>query len=156
LVLDIAEHFADNKAIHFTFVGPDPKDYPQRIFPNCNWMGSISDHGIIDELYQNMHVLLMTSSVEGFPLTIAESMAYGCIPLVTPVGEIKNMLFHEKNALFTDTEKCVEETILILNSLSTNPEQMQALSKNAYLYAKENFDSNRFNREWQSLIQSLG
>jgi glycosyltransferase involved in cell wall biosynthesis len=87
---------------------------------------------------------------------ISEAMAFGCVPIVTAVGAIPEVLVHGKQAIITNPLKCVDESVHYLNALLEDYSEYETLSKNAYLYAKEEFDSNRFNNGWRALIQTLG
>jgi glycosyltransferase involved in cell wall biosynthesis len=101
-------------------------------------------------------VLVLTSESEGFPKVISEAMAFGCVPLVTAVGAIPEVLNHGVQAILTDPLNCVNETVNFLSRLLVDRTEYETLSKKAYLYAKEEFDANRFNNEWRTLIQTLG
>lgn len=57
----------------------------------CHLAGLISDSGQLSELYQQAHLLLITSSREGFPLTVMEGMAHGCVPVCTAVGGYRSI-----------------------------------------------------------------
>jgi glycosyltransferase involved in cell wall biosynthesis len=98
---------------------------------------------------------VLTSESEGFPKVISEAMAFGCVPIVTAVGAIPEVLIHGEQAMLTDPMKCVDETVQFLSALLENHSEYKTLSKNAYLYAKEEFDTNRFNNGWRALIQTL-
>jgi glycosyltransferase involved in cell wall biosynthesis len=97
-------------------------------------------------------VLVLTSESEGFPKVIAEAMAYGCVPIVTRVGAIPEVL--NDQAYLTDPENCVSETVDRINDFLKDSEAYQQLSKKAYLYAVEHFDPVRFKNAWRELIQS--
>src|SRR6185369_12824174 len=96
------------------------------------------------ELYQNCHVILMTSAFEGFPMLIKESMACGCVPVVTALESYKAHLFNNENALLIqnpeDEERVVGQGIHLLKVLANNPFELERLSKAAYSYARINFD----------------
>jgi glycosyltransferase involved in cell wall biosynthesis len=98
-------------------------------------------------MYARAHVLVLTSESEGFPKVIAEAMAFGCIPIATAVGAIPEMLNHGECAFLTDPKQCVEETIEYIDRLRQDPVDFTERSKKAYFYAKNHFDSERFNVE---------
>jgi len=114
----------------------------------------IKDKALLKSIYSTAHVLVLTSESEGFPMVIAEAMAYGCVPIVTAVGAIPTQLRHGEEVILTDPMKCVEETIEWILLLDGNPETLQELSKKAYLYAEEHFAADRFDNAWKQLIQS--
>ena len=151
LFFEIAEHFANDSRVWFEAIGIDQSDKVQN---NVHCYGVITDKKTIERHYASSHVLVLTSESEGFPKVIAEAMAYGCVPIVTRVGSIPEVL--NELAFLTDPKNCVSETIDRINSFLQEPEVYQQLSKKAYLYATEHFDEDRFNNAWRELIQSLG
>lgn len=142
---------AEGLNIHFTLIGPDKKPNTEKV----TWIGSVSDRANIERHYSKGDVLLLTSSSEGFPKVVAEAMAFGCIPVVTNVGGIPEQITHLQNAILTDPEHCVEESVQWLKELVIDPEKKAELSRNAYLYAKEHFGFEDFQSKWQLLINEL-
>ena len=151
LFYEIAEHFANDSRVRFEAIGIDQSD---KAPDNVHCFGVITDKKTIERHYASSHVLVLTSESEGFPKVIAEAMAYGCVPIVTRVGSIPEVL--NELAFLTDPKNCVSETIDRINSFLQEPEVYQQLSKKAYLYATEHFDEDRFNNAWRELIQSFG
>jgi len=151
LFFEIAEHFANDSRVRFEAIGIDQSDKAPN---NVHCFGVITDKKTIEGHYASSHVLVLTSESEGFPKVIAEAMAYGCVPIVTRVGSIPEVL--NELAFLTDPKNCVSETIDRINSFLQEPEVYQQLSKKAYLYATEHFDEERFNNAWRELIQSFG
>ena len=152
LFFEIAEHFSHNPRITFHAVGVEPSVNTPA---NVNCLGVITHKESIEHVYENSHVLVLTSESEGFPKVISEAMAFGCVPIVTAVGAIPEVLIHGEQAMLTDPMKCVDETVQFLSALLENHSEYKTLSKNAYLYANEEFDSNRFNNGWRALIQTF-
>ncbi len=152
LLFEIAEHFANDSRVRFEAVGIDQSDKAPN---NVHCFGVITDKKTIERYYAYSHVLVLTSESEGFPKVISEAMAFGCVPVVTAVGAIPEVLNHGDQAILTDPLNCVNETVNFLNSFLVDRTEYETLSKKAYLYAKEEFDTNRFNNEWRTLIQTL-
>ena len=151
MFLSIAAQMATHSRIKFQMVGIE--DHENR-FTNVRCHGLIKDKALLKSIYSTAHVLVLTSESEGFPMVIAEAMAYGCVPIVTAVGAIPTQLRHGEEVILTDPMKCVEETIEWILRLEGNPETLQELSKKAYLYAEEHFAADRFDNAWKQLIQS--
>lgn len=150
LFYEIAEYFSSNPGVAFEAVGIEfHQNFPKHVL--CH--GIVTEKEAIERIYASSHVLVLTSESEGFPKVIAEAMAFGCVPIVTRVGAIEEVLAAQ--ALLTDPEKCVSETIKYINRLLEGPMEYQHLSKKAYLYAADQFDSDRFNNAWRALIQSF-
>lgn len=153
LFLLLANRLVNNPAISFHVVGIENKEGH---YPNIQWHGILIDRDEIELIYKQAHVLVLTSSSEGFPKVIAESMAFGCVPIVTSVGAIPETLSHEENSFLTHPDNCVKETEDYILYLSENKDKYGEHAEKAYFYTKENFDAQRFNEAWQELIQSVG
>jgi glycosyltransferase involved in cell wall biosynthesis len=152
LFFQIVEYFSNDPRIKFHAVGIDQAiNTPQ----NVQCLGVITRKDSIERLYETSHVLVLTSESEGFPKVISEAMAFGCVPVVTAVGAIPEVLNHGEQAILTDPLYCVNETVNFLSTFLVDRTEYETLSKKAYLYAKEEFDTNRFNNEWRTLIQTL-
>jgi len=144
-----------NADVAFHVVGPVQSDYTEAL-GNLTWHGTLTERSEIEKIYREMHCVLLTSSSEGFPKVISEAMAFGCVPIVTAVGGIPLVLTHEENAILTDVERCVEESIQWIFNLSKDTKRFSELSEKSYIYAQENFNPSRFENEWKSLVESLG
>jgi glycosyltransferase involved in cell wall biosynthesis len=156
IFLQIARKMATiSKQFQFHAVGPDPNKYTDQLYNNIIWYGELNDRKQIEDLYRNAHVLLLTSSSEGFPKVIAEAMAFSCIPITTGVGGIPEVLTHRSNSILTDPEDSLVQSIAFLEELKQNCELMDELSKNAYLYSREHFSTERFQNAWKGLISTL-
>lgn len=145
------ECLKEDLPVHFSIIGPDKKTDTE----NLSWIGPLTDRTAIEEFYTASDVLLLTSSSEGFPKVIAEAMAFGCIPIATKVGGIPEHITEEMNGILTDPADCVNESVQWLKELLKAPEKKDQLSQNAYLYAKEHFGFEDFQRKWQELINEL-
>lgn len=153
LWLELAQRLAHLPVIQFHLVGIE------RIKSNnvnLTSYGLLTDSTEIQSLYSSSHILVLTSQSEGFPKVIAEAMAFGCVPIVTAVGAIPEVLGEDAGAMLTNPKNCVEETIEKLLRLSTAVDEFNHRSKKAYFYAKDQFEIERFNAEWRALIQNLG
>lgn len=155
LFIEIAKRLASNAAIRFHVVGIEPS-YDSMEQKNMQWHGVISDKKSLEALYRYCHVLVLTSSSEGFPMVIAEAMASGCVPIVTSVGAIPDLLQHGEEVFLTSADHCVDESVDIINALIDDPERFNEHAKKAYIYACKHFDLTRFTLDWRTFIQSLG
>ncbi len=61
---------------------------------NCRVIGEVDDPL---EYYQQVDVHLITSTIEGLPLTLLEAMALERVVIATPVGHIPSVLRHGEN-----------------------------------------------------------
>ncbi len=153
LILQIAETVNNN--FHFHFIGPEKEDYEKFKLKNSTWYGSLTNRNEIEEIYKKGHVLILTSSSEGFPKVISEAMAFSCVPIVTDVGDISSHVKMEFNGILTQPDNCVAESVVALQRLYDDKASYNLLSQNSYLYAKDKFTEERFKNEWNNVISSL-
>jgi glycosyltransferase involved in cell wall biosynthesis len=145
-----------NWPIEFHFAGTVIDELSNTIKQRSVLHGNISSSKKMDELYLQSHAILMTSAYEGFPMLIKESMAYGCVPIVTALEGNKMHLKDGINALLIsaveDDEMVVEGGIEKVRSLVDNPQLFKRLSVQAHEYALNYFDKNRFLQECRKLL----
>jgi len=55
----------------------------------------------VSEFYKNADTFLLTSKMEGWPLVIIEALSYGLPIIMTPVGQVGEILFDNDNVLVT-------------------------------------------------------
>lgn len=145
-----------NTAIKFVIAGDVANAIPQTLQQFCELKGNIDDVTQLSTLYQQAHILLITSNTEGFPMVVMEAMAYGCAIIATPVGDLP-VHIQQENGYITSTideEKVIDEMMQHILHLSENSLQLQTFSKNNRLYANENFDIEIFKEKYQSLVQA--
>jgi L-malate glycosyltransferase len=125
-------------------------------FPFMHFYGPISDTEEIHKIYTQAHIVMITSSTEGFPLSIIEGMSDGCAIIATPVGDIP---YHIKNGingfLFStvqDESIIIKEGINYINELKTNSELFNKISSNNINYAREHFSIEKFNLRYREII----
>ena len=157
LLNKIVEHcLQQNWPIHFHFAGTAIDELSSFVKENSALHGNISSADKMNELYQQCHAILMTSAYEGFPMLIKESMAYGCLPIVTSLEGNKMHLKDQLNALLIhsveDEEKLVSEGIEKIRMLIGNQELLKTLSLEAHNYALKHFDKRRFLHECRGLL----
>lgn len=134
--------------IEFHFAGNMVEELSEDVKSSSVIHGEIRDLNEMYRLYNNSHVMIMTSAFEGFPMAIKESMACGCVPVVTGLEGNKNHLKHGENAMLMDSldddNKLVQEGIDNLKALAGDMALLKRLSENAYQYASGHFDIKDF------------
>ncbi len=143
--------------IEFHFVGNVEDAIPEGDKPYCILHGEVSDVNKLDEIYSRAHILLMTSSREGFPVAIMEAMMNGVVPISTPVGGITEHIKSNYNGVLLksiNAEEVINEIVNIIEYFISHREVLSAISENAHNYAIENFDKKRFLEAYQGLINS--
>lgn len=124
--------------------------------PFCNFTGEVTDQALLRGLYERAHLLLLTSSREGFPLVIMEAMAQGAVPLATDVGGIALHLHTGVNGWLIedlpDEGLIAEAMCAAIEKLVHDRGELSRLSGRAYDYARENFGGERFCRRYRSIL----
>jgi glycosyltransferase involved in cell wall biosynthesis len=90
IIAEIARELRSDNAefIKFEMLGDVTPAIDKQAYPFINFYGNINDEKLISEIYASAHVLILTSTTEGFPMVIMEAMAHGCAILSTSVGDI--------------------------------------------------------------------
>ena len=102
-----SEIYTSNKDASFIIIGPDCGDLKSvrnlvsnlKLSSAVHFMGPLSFDNI-KILSVNASFYLQTSELEGMALSVVEAMQLGLVPIVTPVGEIKNYCVDGFNAIF--------------------------------------------------------
>lgn len=133
-----ANKYAQNIILKIAGDGPDTILFKEKISQNpnyFNYVGNISDP--INNFYNDVDLIMMTSSLEGLPMVILEAFSLGIPVISTPVGGIPEIVTDGYNGfLIEENPICFAEKIAYL---STNSSVMDELSKNALSSFAENF-----------------
>lgn len=140
---------------HFSFVGDvenviNPEDYPY-----CKFYGNVKDDALMQSIYRQSDVLILTSAYEGLPLVVMYMMAYGKVILSTAVNGIPDYITHMDNGLLiysTAEEKIVEEGADLLCQLIGNPAWKQKMGLRNRKLAEQKFGGELFCREYRSIL----
>jgi glycosyltransferase involved in cell wall biosynthesis len=156
LVGKIAEN-CSKKGMTFTFTAIGELEKVLTEFKNyLNCVGPITNFAELEKYYNSHHIVLITSTKEGFPLTIMEGMAHGLVPISSPVGDVPLHIENERGfvASSVDENRVVEEITEKIIFLSSNRSILEKYSENAFNYAKENFSKERFEKEYSALFEN--
>jgi glycosyltransferase involved in cell wall biosynthesis len=153
----IALHFIKSKkTVQFYFAGTFGNELTEEVRRNSICYGPISDKNILDKIFSEGHILLMTSAYEGFPVLVKEAMAHGCVPVVTALPGIMKHLTDGENSLLIksvhDDRKLIEEGIQLINLLLEKKQVLEKISNTCYKYAKEHFDKKSFYQAYAELL----
>lgn len=121
---------------------------------DCIFKGNIVDNELLADEYHKAHCIIIASSREGFPMTIMEGMTFGAIPISTNVGGIYEHVINNSTGMLIPNNS---STLLIdfvdcFKELLCNENKYCLMSKNAFEYAKENFNSDSFRDNYQKLF----
>lgn len=121
----------------------------------CRFAGEVTDGGKLAALYREAHLLVITSSREGFPLTVMEGMANGAVPVCTAVGGIP---VHVRDGvtghLLADgsEQRIVEELAAAIERLANDRALLAELSQAAFAYAREHFSGEHFCAAYRQIM----
>ncbi len=158
LVAEIASKvYEKHPEVVFEFMG-DVQSAVATTKGNLLFHGHQSDPAAIDRIYQRAHVVIITSSTEGFPLAIQEGMARGCAIIATPVGDIPVHLNDKNGFLFssvTDEDRITTEGATFIEQLHCNKALLRTIGETNRQYAWANFGLQKFTQQYQQLFQQL-
>jgi L-malate glycosyltransferase len=140
---------------HFILVGDTREAIEASDRKNCLFMGEISDTGELERIYADADVLVLTSSREGFPMVIMESMAHGVVPVCTAVGGIPTHVHHAVNGLLLENgsdEVIVEQLVSAITRLEEDRKELLELSRAAFDYARQHFSGADFCAAYHEIL----
>ncbi len=156
LIIRAARLSADNGLnLKFLLVGDIALSVIKADTACCSLSGSISDPERLAKIYADSHLILITSSREGFPLTLMEGMAYACVPVCTAVGGIPEHIRHLENGwLLPDKDEDAVVTALYdaIIRLHQDRDLLERLAVAAYRYARSHFSGERFCEQYNEVI----
>jgi len=124
---------------HFSLcgVGPDEEWFDQQLAPTTQT--KVEKKGLIygadkDKVLRQADLFLMPSHFEGLPMALLETMAYGIVPIVTPVGSIPQVVKNGQNGYLIANKN---EIVKALVTMHKDREHLHRLS----LKAKETIEN---------------
>lgn len=142
--------------VHFSFVGDVENVIDTSQYPFCKFYGNVRDEQLMNRIYQDSDVLIMTSAFEGLPLVVMQMMAHAKVVLSTAVNAIPDYIGHMENGLLitaTVEEKIVEEGVSLIQLLFSDPSLKARLGKRSRELAIEKFSGEVFCRQYRELFQ---
>jgi len=160
LVAETAKQLYDKKEnVEFEIMGDVSGAINKSAYPFIKFYDNIGDENTIGDIYSKAHILILTSTTEGFPMVIMEAMAHGCVILSTAVGDIPYHVKNKENGfLFSNTENeisIINEAIEKISWLKNNRYELKRMAENNISYANHNFGIERFNKNYQDLFSSI-
>ncbi|WP_336514379.1 glycosyltransferase family 4 protein [Pollutibacter soli] len=142
----------------FTFVGEIKDAVPSEFKDAIRLVGRVISVDEMNRFYGESDVILITSSEEGFPMAIMEGMAYGCIVMATPVGDIPNRIKQPENGIIftsvTNEAEIVRQSLDFLKLLLKDEVYRKKIAESNHRLAQENFSIEKFQAEWRSLVNA--
>ncbi|MBS1614973.1 MAG: glycosyltransferase family 4 protein [Bacteroidetes bacterium] len=142
--------------VQFHFAGNVEEDLTFSVKKMSVMHGRINDPVAMQALYASCHLIILTSSYEGFPMFIKEGMAQGCIPVVTALPGNKTHLTHQQNALLIepvdDEQAVVAQGEAFIQMLFSDLDLRRSLSVAAFDYAQTHFSKSAFTDAYRHLL----
>lgn len=91
MLLNVAKLCPD---LRFVLIGPYDRELVsnlRRENPNVTWTGALA-HDDVQEWFSRASVYCQFSERESFGVAVAEAMAHGCVPVVTGLGGVKEVV----------------------------------------------------------------
>ncbi len=153
----IAEYCIDaSMPVRFHFAGTLIPELTDKVKSQSVIHGEISNPLKMAELLNTSDIALLTSLYEGFPMFIKESMANGCIPLVTALpGNLMHLRDGFNSLLIHEIHNevlLVQEAIEKIELLILDKDLCRRLSAEAYQYARDHFSRQSFNKKYRESI----
>lgn len=127
--------------------------YKEQLGDNFEYWGIVS--GIEKkEFFKKVDIFILPSYFEGLPISLLETMSFGCIPVTTDVGSINTIVTEGKNGLFIN-KKDSHDIVNKVKILIETEGMMEELGKNAKQTIFEQFNPDKYiaglNRIYQTL-----
>lgn len=104
--------------------------------------------------YENASIFMMTSSYEGFGITLTEAQQFGCVPIVqNTYASLTDIVQDGENGIIVDSDK---EVIFAnqLAQLMRNTEQREKMAR-AGLQSCQRFSQDKITTMWLNLFDNL-
>jgi glycosyltransferase involved in cell wall biosynthesis len=156
LVSEIARICFEKKLpVQFQIIGDIEQPADLKNNSAVTFTGELTDMDTLKTIYSTADILLITSEREGFPMAMMEGMAYGVIPVSTPVGDIPNHIRNGETGYLTtgiDPQAVAWEMADYISLLIDQKQKRALLSEQVYEYAKLNFSKEKFTEAYRQLI----
>jgi len=137
--------------------GPDLEDLKNRASKlDCpvDFTGRVSND-CVPELFGQHDLFLMPSYFEGFPLTLIEAMAAGCVPVVSRIRLVTDQVVdHGVTGWLFEAEN-PESAAAIVRRAYSDRTALRSVSQAAQRKARESFSSVRMGESYAGLMRSL-
>jgi len=112
---------------------------------------SFYGHQPPERYYHIAKVFCMTSLFEGFPMTLIECQAYGCVPIITnSYPAASEIVKNEYNGILVSTNDAVIYANK-LRALTSSDSQLLAMANEAIKFSRI-FDTNSIIKQWDKLL----
>jgi glycosyltransferase involved in cell wall biosynthesis len=109
------------------------------VFMNCGIVSGDKKAHILKE----SHIFLLPSYYEGLPNALLEAMAYGAVPICTPVGSVPSVIRDKENGFLVPMHSpdAIQKIIIDLNA---NRKKLEVIGKIGYQCIKGNYSLSNY------------
>ncbi len=105
---------------------------------------------VLEDAYKESHFMILPSKSEGWPKVVAESMFWGCIPLVTAISCVPWMLDNENRGILIDAD--LDRDIEKITGMLKDGVRLQEISKAAQQWS-HGYTLDTFDKEITKLLK---
>lgn len=150
-------HFCAEKDIKadFSLIGDVDNYVNDKDKHYCQMLGLLTNEKEINSFYIKSDILILTSSREGLPLVVLDAMAYGVIPITTPVGGIPELINDNVDGVIIKGEhdrEIIKNAAAIIENLERNRQLLKKLSINAYNRCKDRCSKSEFTKSYRKIL----
>lgn len=126
------EKMSEKYKLHIYGVGPLEKYVKERVQNSHNilYLGFCTRAEIFEDMSKSMAMIFPSLWYEGYPMTIADSMAIGCPVVSSNVGNAANIIRKSKGGMIYDSNK-KDDFINVIETVIKNNDELR---KNSSLY----------------------
>lgn len=106
-----------------------------------------------EKYYKESSIFLMTSVLEGWPMTIQEAMQFGCIPLAFDTFSAIHEIIQDGENGYIIKDNDNTSYIQKLMDLMNDPEQRIEMAKNA-IESRKKYSADKIARYWLHIIEN--
>jgi glycosyltransferase involved in cell wall biosynthesis len=117
---------------------------------NVHFVGWVEESRKKD-IYNSARLFVLCSKGEGFPLSLLEAMACGCVPVISNVGDISDVVSNDLNGCIVKDIDNEKELAAILELLIKNPQMINRLSIQAK-EVKTKFSFENVEPIWEKIL----
>ena len=113
----------------------DYKSFKKNIPIDIYFTGAISRYDVF-KYYEKSHVIILLSKSEGFPKVIMEAGAFGCVPIISDIDQIKSVIKNGHNGYILNSQ-FGRFSVDSFKSIINNSKSLKHCSTNISLIAKQ-------------------
>ena len=105
--------------------------------------------------FRDASIFFMTSSFEGFPMTLVEAQSFGCVPIaMDSFLSLKDIITNDETGIISpnnDTQTFAKNAMQLMDN-----ESLRNKMAVAAINSVEKFDIKKIGKEWEKLFSELG